>query len=127
MLTNARRRHVDQDAIDKLNSLQSNFAAIEASRASGGRMVQFAKHDTIEYLGRIGYTVSVFFQHLRLYLTLVYQVEDLNRLNVIHVTGTKGKGSTCAFVDSLLRSIVPNRKVGKLSNKHLMPVLLNFS
>jgi folylpolyglutamate synthase len=51
-------RLVTQDAIDKLNSLQSNYAAIEASRASGGRMVQFAKHETIEYLGRIGYSVS---------------------------------------------------------------------
>ncbi|KAK7433810.1 folylpolyglutamate synthase [Colletotrichum acutatum] len=30
--------------------------------------------------------------------------EDLNRLNVIHVAGTKGKGSTCAYVDSFLRS-----------------------
>ncbi|KAF8426995.1 putative tetrahydrofolylpolyglutamate synthase [Tirmania nivea] len=27
---------------------------------------------------------------------------DVNRLNVIHVAGTKGKGSTCAFVRSLL-------------------------
>ncbi|PVG03448.1 FolC bifunctional protein [Serendipita vermifera] len=93
------------DAIDKLNSLQSNFAAIEASRASGGRMVQFAKHETVEYLNRIGYTV-----------------EDLNRLNVIHVTGTKGKGSTCAFVDSLLRATVPNRKVGLFTSPHLVSV-----
>ena len=54
-----RKRRLEQDAIDKLNSLQSNFAAIEASRASGGRMVQFAKHETIEYLGRIGYSVSL--------------------------------------------------------------------
>jgi folylpolyglutamate synthase len=51
-------RHIAQDVIDKLNSLQSNYAAIEASRASGGRMVQFAKHETVEYLGRIGYSVS---------------------------------------------------------------------
>lgn len=43
------------------------------------------------------------------------QLEDLNRLNVIHITGTKGKGSTCAFVDSVLRSYLPDRKVGKYS------------
>ncbi|KAG7038327.1 folylpolyglutamate synthase [Colletotrichum scovillei] len=30
--------------------------------------------------------------------------EHLNRLNVIHVAGTKGKGSTCTYVDSFLRS-----------------------
>ncbi|RAK99394.1 folylpolyglutamate synthase [Aspergillus ibericus CBS 121593] len=29
---------------------------------------------------------------------------DLNNLNIIHVAGTKGKGSTCAFARSLLRS-----------------------
>lgn len=45
------------DAINCLNSLQSNQAMIEASRASGGRLVQFAMHETAEYLSRIGYTV----------------------------------------------------------------------
>ncbi|KAI3038197.1 hypothetical protein CBS147352_10779 [Aspergillus niger] len=29
---------------------------------------------------------------------------DLNNLNIIHVAGTKGKGSTCAFARSLLRA-----------------------
>ena len=28
---------------------------------------------------------------------------DINSLNIIHVAGTKGKGSTCAFVESFLR------------------------
>lgn len=28
----------------------------------------------------------------------------MNRLNVVHITGTKGKGSTSAFVDSLVRT-----------------------
>lgn len=27
----------------------------------------------------------------------------MNKLNIIHVAGTKGKGSTCAFVDSILK------------------------
>jgi len=36
------------------------------------------------------------------------QPSDLNALNVIHVTGTKGKGSTSAFCDSLLRSLHRN-------------------
>ncbi|KAG8876239.1 Folylpolyglutamate synthetase [Serendipita sp. 405] len=93
------------DAVDKLNSLQSNYAAIEASRASGGRMTQYAKHEMIEYLGRIGYSVT-----------------DLNQLNVIHVTGTKGKGSTCAFVDSIIRSTTPHRKIGLFTSPHLVSV-----
>lgn len=30
--------------------------------------------------------------------------EDFQRLNMIHITGSKGKGSTCAFIESILRS-----------------------
>jgi folylpolyglutamate synthase/dihydropteroate synthase len=44
----------------------------------------------------------------------VCQREDLDSLNVIHVTGTKGKGSTCAFVDSILRRTRPGWKIGAL-------------
>ena len=29
---------------------------------------------------------------------------DFNDLNIIHMTGTKGKGSTCAFLESILRN-----------------------
>ncbi|RPB21264.1 folylpolyglutamate synthase [Terfezia boudieri ATCC MYA-4762] len=48
---------------------------------------------------------------------------DVNRLNVIHVAGTKGKGSTCAFVRSLLlahgsRTGFP-RKVGLYTSPDL--------
>ncbi|PVU85999.1 hypothetical protein BB561_006841, partial [Smittium simulii] len=35
-------------------------------------------------------------------------LEDLDRLNIIHVSGTKGKGSTCAFSESLLRELNSN-------------------
>ncbi|KAK0372170.1 folylpolyglutamate synthase [Colletotrichum limetticola] len=44
-------------------------------------------HGMREWLQRLGHTK-----------------ERLDRLNVIHVAGTKGKGSTCAYVDSFLRS-----------------------
>lgn len=55
-----------------------------------------------------------------------YQPEDLNRLNVIHVAGTKGKGSVCAFVASILarhqqRHARP-RKIGLLTSPHLVAV-----
>ena len=40
------------------------------------------------------------------------QQDDLNSLHVLHVTGTKGKGSTCAFVDSILRHTKPEWKIG---------------
>ena len=41
------------------------------------------------------------------------QASDLNKLNVIHITGTKGKGSTSAFTDSILRRVKPEWKVGE--------------
>jgi hypothetical protein len=47
-----------QDAIDHLNSLQSNAETLNAIRASGGRS-EFAIPEMLEYLERIGYIVSV--------------------------------------------------------------------
>ncbi|GAK66085.1 folC bifunctional protein [Moesziomyces antarcticus] len=98
------------DAIEALNSLQSNAATIEALRKSGGRLLDFAIPEMVEYLERIGYTTS-----------------DLNRLNAIHITGTKGKGSTSAFVDSLLRQLTPVSasnppKVGLYTSPHMTSV-----
>lgn len=51
------------------------------------------------------------------------QPSDLNRLNIIHVAGTKGKGSTCAFVDSILAQWRP--RLGKTAlfiSPHLIAV-----
>ena len=47
-----------RDAVDHLNSLQSNAATLEAVRASGGRLSEFAIPEMIEYLNRIGYSAS---------------------------------------------------------------------
>lgn len=93
------------EAVEKLNSLQSNAATLEAVRASGGRLSQFAIPEMLEYLGRIGYTP-----------------EKLNDLNVIHITGTKGKGSTSAFTDSIIRHAKPDWKVGLYTSPHLVAV-----
>lgn len=43
---------------------------------------------------------------------------DLNQLNVIHVSGTKGKGSSCAFAESILRRHA--LKTGFYSSPHLL-------
>jgi len=48
-----------QAAVERLNSLQSNAATLEAVRASGGRLSEFAIPEMLEYLERIGYKVSV--------------------------------------------------------------------
>ncbi|KAF9451644.1 FolC bifunctional protein [Macrolepiota fuliginosa MF-IS2] len=94
-----------RDAIDHLNSLQSNAAVLDAVRASGGRSSEFAIPEMLEYLERIG-----------------YKPNDLNALNVIHITGTKGKGSTSAFVNSILQHTKPSWKVGLYTSPHLVAV-----
>lgn len=45
------------DAVEHLNSLQSNAATIEAAKATGGRLSTSAIPEMLEYLGRIGYKV----------------------------------------------------------------------
>ncbi|KAB8239712.1 tetrahydrofolate synthase [Aspergillus alliaceus] len=74
-------------AIAALNSLQTNFAVVQQLRESGDRRQMNLRSlpETVEWLRRIG-----------------YQPSDLNRLNPVHVAGTKGKGSTSAFVSSIL-------------------------
>ncbi|RMY71070.1 hypothetical protein D0863_05373 [Hortaea werneckii] len=53
-----------------------------------------------------------------------HSAEDINNLNVIHVAGTKGKGSTCAFIESFLRTHGARtgypRKTGLYTSPHLM-------
>ncbi|KAJ3510684.1 hypothetical protein NM208_g15504 [Fusarium decemcellulare] len=97
------------DAIDALNSLQTPFDIIEARRKAGIRPDAVSIKEMRTYLHRIGYTPS-----------------DLDRLNIVHVAGTKGKGSTCAFVDSILSQYqhtrsVP-RKTGLFTSPHLIAV-----
>ncbi|GAB7361651.1 hypothetical protein MBLNU230_g1702t1 [Neophaeotheca triangularis] len=55
---------------------------------------------------------------------LGYTTKDINALNVIHVAGTKGKGSTCAFTESFLRAHGARtgypRKTGLYTSPHLL-------
>jgi folylpolyglutamate synthase len=58
-----------------------------------------------EWLRRIGYTAT----------------ESFKNLKIVHVAGTKGKGSTCAFVSSILSQYAEsrNKKVGMNTSPHL--------
>ncbi|KAH6960635.1 Mur ligase [Fusarium avenaceum] len=97
------------DAIDALNSLQTPFHIIEARRKAGIKPAAVSIKEMKTYLHRIGYTPS-----------------DLNQLNIVHVAGTKGKGSTCAFVDSILSQYQHTkgtpRKTGLFTSPHLIAV-----
>lgn len=99
------------DAVNALNTLQSNFATIDAIRKSGGKANNQAIPEMLEWARRCG-----------------YQPQDFNKLNIIHVTGTKGKGSTCAFVQGMLNQLkgAPScdkiSKIGLYTSPHLKSV-----
>ncbi|PWN30430.1 FolC bifunctional protein [Jaminaea rosea] len=104
-------------AIEALNTLQSNAATIAATRAAGGKYNDWLIPEMVEYLERAGHSQ-----------------QELDRLNVIHITGTKGKGSTAAFSNSLLLKALadqengdgtvstPGPKVGLYTSPHMLLV-----
>ena len=91
-------------AVATLNSLQSNFAAIAALKKSGVSNQKQAVPEMIEFYRRIGYTPS-----------------DFDQLRPIHIAGTKGKGSTSAFISSILTEYASttNGKIGLYTSPHL--------
>ncbi|KAJ5389563.1 Folylpolyglutamate synthase [Penicillium cataractarum] len=100
-------------AIAALNSLQTNFAIVEELKKSTSRedLNKRSLPETVEWLRRIGYKPS-----------------DLDRLNLVHVAGTKGKGSTSAFISTILsqytkaepgQSSPRLHKVGLYTSPHL--------
>ncbi|CUS20407.1 LAQU0S01e05908g1_1 [Lachancea quebecensis] len=94
------------DAIAALNSLQSNYANIMAIRASGDRKNKMNIWEMQEWSRRIGYSTS-----------------DFKKLNIVHITGTKGKGSTAAFTQSVLQQFGDQiRKIGLYTSPHLKSV-----
>jgi folylpolyglutamate synthase len=53
------------------------------------------------------------------------QQRDLEKLNIVHVSGTKGKGSTCAYVDSILSRYQRShsiQNIGLFTSPHLIAV-----
>lgn len=58
------------------------------------------------------------------YLQILELEEPIARMKVIHVAGTKGKGSTCTFTESILRSC--GFRTGLFTSPHLMDVRERF-
>ncbi|KAF1938336.1 FolC bifunctional protein [Clathrospora elynae] len=94
-------------AVAALNTLQSNFSIVDAIRKSGRGMNQQAMAEMVGWCRKAGYEV---------------QPSDFDRLRPIHIAGTKGKGSTSAFISSILSQYRSSRqpsKVGLYTSPHL--------
>ncbi|KAI8618281.1 Mur ligase [Chytriomyces sp. MP71] len=77
-----------EESIQLLNTCQSNAATIEAVRKAGNALNKISIPEIKEYIHRVG-----------------LDLDTLNSsLNVIHIAGTKGKGSTSALMESVLRT-----------------------
>lgn len=95
-----------EEAVKALNSLQTNTALLEELKKEDrtSRVPKIKKlQQTVTFLERSGVSL-----------------EKLDELSVIHVSGTKGKGSTCAFCESILRH--HGYKTGFYSSPHLVAV-----
>lgn len=93
-----------EEAIRKLNVLQSNKATIEQIRKdirTGQKCTNL--EDMQYYLSRTGVSLT-----------------KLDELSVIHIAGTKGKGSTSAMCESILRQ--HGFRTGFYSSPHLVAV-----
>lgn len=103
--TDAEKEHTRsyEDAVKALNSLQipnKTFLLLKKDRINSD---VYKLSDVRKYIECIGMTV-----------------EDQDQLSVIHVAGTKGKGSTCSYVESILRH--KGYKTGFFSSPHLKEV-----
>ncbi|KAJ2358884.1 Folylpolyglutamate synthetase, partial [Coemansia sp. RSA 2618] len=100
-------------AVRDLNNLQTNYQIIQKIKESGGRLNQQSIPEFEAFVEKLG-----------------HNVDDLDRLNVIHVTGTKGKGSTCAFTAAILTQLSEQLqaahgrplKIGLFTSPHLIEV-----
>uniref|UniRef100_A0AC35UH79 Folylpolyglutamate synthase n=1 Tax=Rhabditophanes sp. KR3021 TaxID=114890 RepID=A0AC35UH79_9BILA len=92
-----------EDAVVELNALQSN-----------AKVIAQAKLEIAERRNNVHAELADLMKRSQI------DVNDLNKLNVIHVAGTKGKGTSCAMTERLLRS--KGYKTAFFSSPHLVDV-----
>ncbi|CAL4124461.1 unnamed protein product, partial [Meganyctiphanes norvegica] len=92
-----------EEAVRALNGLQTNAETLKKIQEQRNSQAHLNIPNMVKYLGRTGIALT-----------------DLDKLNVIHIAGTKGKGSTCAFVERIVRE--HGFKTGFFSSPHLVAV-----
>ncbi|KAJ8941136.1 hypothetical protein NQ318_004255 [Aromia moschata] len=90
-----------QDAIEALNKLQTNQQYIKNASAKPKAETNIA--EVTKFLTRTGLSL-----------------ETLDKLPIIHIAGTNGKGFTCAYCENILRN--HGYKTGFYSSPHLLDV-----
>ncbi|XP_021744544.1 folylpolyglutamate synthase-like isoform X1 [Chenopodium quinoa] len=63
-------------------------------------------------------------ERMTMYLQILGLEDNVAELNIIHVAGTKGKGSTCAFSEAILREC--GFRTGLFTSPHLIDVRERF-
>lgn len=63
-------------------------------------------------------------ERMRKYIQILNLEECVKKLKIIHVAGTKGKGSTCTFCDAILREC--GLRTGLFTSPHLIDVRERF-
>ncbi|OQR76455.1 folylpolyglutamate synthase [Tropilaelaps mercedesae] len=92
-----------EEAVAQLNRLQSNSSAIKDSLKNCQAAAPLVYTKCTSYLHELG-----------------IEQKHLTALRVVHISGTKGKGSTCAYTEAILRSY--GYKTGFYSSPHLVAV-----
>ncbi|KAF8477405.1 Mur ligase [Kalaharituber pfeilii] len=100
------------DAVNALNTLQSNANTIAmVARSLNASYPRISLREMCGWVHRVGYSPS-----------------DFDALNIVHVAGTKGKGSACAFTSRILQEYAPlvlppgRQKIGLYTSPHLCNV-----
>lgn len=92
-----------EKAIEALNNLQTNHSVLEQVKKERRKQVHLNLTRAATLLEKTGMSMA-----------------DLDAMKIIHVAGTKGKGSTCAFCESILRH--RGLKTGLFTSPHLLSV-----
>uniref|UniRef100_A0A0E0CTY6 Folylpolyglutamate synthase n=1 Tax=Oryza meridionalis TaxID=40149 RepID=A0A0E0CTY6_9ORYZ len=114
-------------------AMASSSVSAAAAAAQAGGAVAAAEYEDV--MGRLS---SLITQKVRAhsgnrgnqwdlmahYLQILELEEPIARMKVIHVAGTKGKGSTCTFTEAILRSC--GFSTGLFTSPHLMDVRERF-
>jgi folylpolyglutamate synthase len=102
------------------NSRWLGYYARSEGQIGYARYAQYRRNETVATATRT-FCASIIPQCKQ---SLRVQTSSINKLNVIHVAGTKGKGSTCAFIDAFLQSHFERsgspRKTGLYTSPHLI-------